>query len=297
MLPVSVSVDKDVTWSSSDDKIATVDDKGNVTGVVAGTAKITATTKNGKVSATCEVTVQEAGSTTLYGYVTSSTNDASLKGSWVSFSPDDPSNLTKVTAGAEVACAANADGVVYAYLKGGKQLVKIDFANKNYEYVNVGSAGKNAIRTLAYDAKKNKLYGASTLKMFEIDMTTGKQTALSTSMYFGLGAGNMLNSMAADKDGNVYGLMSLGALCRLDPTTGTGGFVISRTAAIDGNPSTVANNSMCFDKSGTLYWASSTSSAIGQNVLKTIDPDSGKLREKIGAVGDGKVKIVGIFAE
>lgn len=297
VLPVSVSVDKDVTWSSSNDKIATVDDKGNVTGVAAGTAKITATTKNGKVSATCEVNVKEAGSTTLYGYVTSSTNDASIKNSWVSFSPDDPSNLTKMTAGAEVACAANADGMVYAYLKGGKQLVKIDFANKNYQYVKVGSAGTNGIRALAYDAKKNKLYGASTLKMFEIDMTTGQQTALSTSMYFGLGAGNMLNSMAADRNGNVYGLMGLGALCRLDSTTGMGEYVINKSAEIDGKPSTTANNSMCFDKSGTLYWASSTSSTIGQNVLKTIDPHSGKLRERIGAIGDGKVKIVGIFAE
>ena len=107
----------------------------------------------------------------------------------------------------------------------------------------------------------------------------------------------MLNSMAADRNGNVYGLMGLGALCRLDSTTGMGEYVINKSAEIDGKPSTTANNSMCFDKSGTLYWASSTSSTIGQNVLKTIDPDSGKLRERIGAIGDGKVKIVGIFAE
>ena len=133
--------------------------------------------------------------------------------------------------------------------------------------------------------------------MFEIDMTTGKQTALSTSMYFGLGAGNMLNSMAADKEGNIYGLMSLGALCRLDPTDGTGEYVVNKDAAVDGKPSTVANNSMTFDGSGSLYWASSTSTTIGQNVLKTIDPASGKLIERTGAIGDGKVRICSIFAE
>ena len=297
VLPLSVSVDKSVTWSSDNEAIAKVDDEGNVTGVAAGTAKVKAATKNGKVSAECEVTVSGADSATLYGYVTSSTNDTTIKGSWVSFSPDDPSALTKVASGSEVVCAANANGVVYAYLKGGKQLVKIDFGSKNYKYVNVGSAGTNIIRALAYDSKRGKLYGASTLKMFEIDMTTGKQTALSTSMYFGLGAGNMLNSMAADKEGNIYGLMSLGALCRLDPTDGTGEYVVNKDAAVDGKPSTVANNSMTFDGSGSLYWASSTSTTIGQNVLKTIDPASGKLIERTGAIGDGKVKICSIFAE
>ncbi len=297
VLPLSVSVDKSVTWSSDNEAIAKVDDEGNVTGMAAGTAKVKAMTKNGKVSAECEVTVSGADSATLYGYVTSSTNDTTIKGSWVSLSPEDPSALTKVAEGSEVVCAANANGVVYAYLKGGKQLVKIDFGSKNYEYVNVGSAGTNIIRALAYDSKRGKLYGASTLKMFEIDMTTGKQTALSTSMYFGLGAGNMLNSMAADKEGNVYGLMSLGALCRLDPTDGTGEFVVSRTSAVDGSPSTAVNNSMTFDGSGNLYWASSTSSTIGQNVLKTIDPASGKLIERAGAIGDGKVRICSIFAE
>lgn len=298
VLPVSVSVDKDVTWSSSDEKIATVDDSGKVTGVAAGTALIKAMTKNGKVSASCEVTVREAGdAATLYGYVTASTGDTSLKGNWVSFSADDPSSLTKVAAGAEVACAANADGVVYAYLKGGRQLVKINFKGEHYKYENVGAAGANVIRTLAYDKKKNKLYGATALKLFEIDMTTGKQTALNSSMYFGLGSGNMLNSIAADQNGNVYGLMGLGALCTLDPTTGTGAFVIDKNAAVDGKPSTVANNSMCFDKNDILFWASSTSSSIGQNVLKTIDAKTGKLIERRGAIGDGKVKIVGIFAE
>ena len=54
--------DKTVAWSSSDDKVATVDENGKVTAVGKGTATITATTngtnKDGeKVTATCEVTV------------------------------------------------------------------------------------------------------------------------------------------------------------------------------------------------------------------------------------------------
>jgi len=51
------ATDKDVTWSSSDDAVATVDNSGKVTAVADGTAIITATTKDGKQSATCTVIV------------------------------------------------------------------------------------------------------------------------------------------------------------------------------------------------------------------------------------------------
>lgn len=47
---------KDVTWSSSDNAVASVDNTGKVTAVAEGTANITATTKEGK-TATCTVIV------------------------------------------------------------------------------------------------------------------------------------------------------------------------------------------------------------------------------------------------
>lgn len=50
------ATDKSVTWSSSDEVVATVDANGLVTGVAAGSATITATTANG-LKATCAVTV------------------------------------------------------------------------------------------------------------------------------------------------------------------------------------------------------------------------------------------------
>ena len=65
VLPAEAT-DKSVTWSSSDEAVATVTD-GVVTAVAAGTATITATATNGTAdtsddfSATCEVTVSPAG--------------------------------------------------------------------------------------------------------------------------------------------------------------------------------------------------------------------------------------------
>jgi len=62
------STDAGVTWETSDKKVATVDEKGVVTGVAPGSATITATTKEknaeGKqITATCVVTVNSNAST------------------------------------------------------------------------------------------------------------------------------------------------------------------------------------------------------------------------------------------
>jgi len=56
----SDSVSKNVTWTSSDEKVATVDNNGKVTAVANGTAIITVTTEGGSFKATCNVTVVTA---------------------------------------------------------------------------------------------------------------------------------------------------------------------------------------------------------------------------------------------
>lgn len=56
VIPYTAS-NQGVTWSSSDESVATVDSEGNVTGFKAGNATITVTTVDGGKTASCEVTV------------------------------------------------------------------------------------------------------------------------------------------------------------------------------------------------------------------------------------------------
>jgi len=53
----SDAANKEITWSSSNTSVATVDTNGNVKAIKAGTATITVTTKDGNYTATCKVTV------------------------------------------------------------------------------------------------------------------------------------------------------------------------------------------------------------------------------------------------
>ena len=53
------ATNKNVTWSSSNGAVATVDSEGKVTANAAGTATITVTTEDGNKTATCKVTVTE----------------------------------------------------------------------------------------------------------------------------------------------------------------------------------------------------------------------------------------------
>ena len=54
------ATNKNVTWSSNNASVATVDQNGKVTGVAEGTATITVTTADGSKTATCSVTVEKS---------------------------------------------------------------------------------------------------------------------------------------------------------------------------------------------------------------------------------------------
>ncbi len=72
----STATNKNITWKSSNTSVATVNSSGTVTAVANGTATITVTTADGGYTATCEITVDIASSTTVA--VTGVTLDKSM---------------------------------------------------------------------------------------------------------------------------------------------------------------------------------------------------------------------------
>ena len=95
VLPAEAT-DKSVTWSSSDEAVATVTD-GVVTAVAAGTATITVTTTDGAKTATCAVTVAAPAASTYTVTLKEGTEDAT---SWT-IAPAE-ATTTGVAAGTEV---------------------------------------------------------------------------------------------------------------------------------------------------------------------------------------------------
>jgi hypothetical protein len=65
----SNATNKTVTWTSSNNAVATVSSTGLVTGIAAGTATITVTTQDGALTATSAITVTSGGGTKLTGAV------------------------------------------------------------------------------------------------------------------------------------------------------------------------------------------------------------------------------------
>ena len=90
------ATDKSVTWSSSNEAVATVTD-GVVTAVAAGEATITVTTTDGAKTATCAVTVAAPAASTYTVTLKEGTDDAT---SWT-IVPDE-ATTTGVAAGTEV---------------------------------------------------------------------------------------------------------------------------------------------------------------------------------------------------
>lgn len=81
-----------VSWTSSDETVATVDENGNVTAIAAGTATITVTTEDGGFTATCTVTVKaksvpvdKSALEALYMELKDTANDGYTDETWNAF--------------------------------------------------------------------------------------------------------------------------------------------------------------------------------------------------------------------
>ena len=127
------SSNKNVTWTSSNPKIATVGSTGKVTAVSAGTSTITATTEDGNKTASCSITVNNSvikvasvnlnkttdtlivGATDTLLATVNPTNAANKNVTWTSSNPKiatvgSTGKVTAVSAGTSTITATTEDG-------------------------------------------------------------------------------------------------------------------------------------------------------------------------------------------
>ena len=111
--PSDANTGKAITWSSSNEAVATVDASGKVTGVAAGTATITATSEGGVATASCTVTVQAIAVTGVtLNKTTITINKGATETLTATVSPSNATNQAVTWSSSNAAVATVTNGIV-----------------------------------------------------------------------------------------------------------------------------------------------------------------------------------------
>lgn len=282
VLPAN-TFNKEVTFTSSDEGIATVNENGLVYGVAVGNAVITIETVDGGAAAECNVTVTEGlPPVVLYG---------SMGGNFMTFTDLSPNFTTVIDLnGLTIAAAEFAGGVVYGF-NTSKQFFKMDFASKE---VTMGAeAGNITIRDMAYDHSTQTLYALgineeNVRTLYTVDRLSGTLTAVAPVV---CGSATPA-ALAISTDGTAYTLTeSYGSDSRLytvDLATGVGTLVGTTGLGLK------REQSLAFDhNTGRLYWGRFSDYDV--TGLTIVDPRTAAVTE-CGVIGNGG-SIVGMFIE
>ena len=275
LLPWNALVTQDVVWTSSNQKVATVDQQGNVTAVGKGTATITAT--YGDLSVKCKIrSVNVSGNLFAYNYYSGDTY-----GDWIDI---DLSTMTSESLYASpvdfiVADYNGHDGCLYGYDEVG-QCYRFDPVTG--ECAPIGPATGAILTDMAYDYSSGLMYAMS------YDQMNGVTVIHYVNMNTGalIKAGDVydaLMTLACDTKGTLYAISSDGVLYSLKRVEGTGGGGGGIAPMADDTDSTeevyyyynqtklmevpVAElfygQSMCYDhNNGVILWANPETSCI-----------------------------------
>ncbi len=306
-----LTLDAEITWTSSDEDVATVDEDGVITGVAQGKATITVTAAYGDVTktATCEVAVLNADAAFLTYNAT--------QGGWAAISRADATVVTPLTTGetAAVAAITDVDGVVYGY-DVDNNLFTLDTAT--YLRTEIGAVDTEAhitaylsmmgydedqianelslyafeIRDLAYDAANNRLLALGNVYdaewgeinygngIYQVNLETGALELLYTfqDIYY-------VMAIAADAEGNVYYYNAYNDYyTKLDLTTGATTYLVTLQSQSQYG-SYEHDHSLYYDElTGMLYHLFTGNGNFYR--MFTVDPATGALTMASEYVGE-----------
>ena len=271
----------DVTWTSSDASVATVED-GQVVGIADGTAVITASA--GDMTAECAVTVVEIGGHFYaYNYYSGDQNYGYMID--VNMATMNYSLVGSPAADFMVGDYNGHDGYFYGYTDGG-QFWRMDMSTG--ETVALGDPITAPPADMAYDYSTGFLYaltqdyntGATTLSA--VDLNNGKLITLGVLEY------NFLMTLACDLEGNLYALDYAGNMLQLFVEDGyiTAELILEEIISLN------YMQSMCYDHSNdVIIWACPENSQIYWVDVKAEEPYAIPLGDPTGA----GFQFVGLF--
>ncbi len=160
----SNATNKNVTWSSSNTAVATVDNNGLVTAVAAGSAKVTVTTKDGSYTAQATITVTE---------VEEETEDETT--SEIKFSPSDFSSSYST------ATLTKGDYTFYSYYIARYSTSYLRFY-KSYGYIQ-NSVAINGLKSITLETYGSKKFSGTLYSGTTAGATTHSQTVSNGNTY------------------------------------------------------------------------------------------------------------------
>lgn len=265
------TADPSVTWSSSDESVAAVDENGLVTGVSAGEAVITVTSVDGGHTDACSVRVTDDPTTFLAFRLYAMSGPY---GDYISFTDVDPGSVQSKWQGTfELYGSEYVNGVLYGSDYINNRFVTIDV--ETGEMTPIGFC-PYAFTGLSYDYEAEVMYGisyanGSNQTIFAIDTDTAELTEICTVRGY-----TQFYAFTHARNGNFYGINGSGELCIIDDH----GFVEVVGATPYSNVFSI--QSMTYDyKSDSIYWANAPSGE-----LIKLDPETAEC-VSLGVIGEG----------
>ena len=166
----SNALDTSLTWSSSDDSIATVDETGLVTGIAAGEVVITVTSNQTGVTNQCAITVVELNGEQSVAYTVSAKSDSLIK-----FNPALPAQtaevVTAMSGGGNIKAMTAGDGCIYYITDENYSYYLYRFDLLTQQVSPMGQLYLFGIPSgLAYDPVNNLIYATSGFYIFQFDL-------------------------------------------------------------------------------------------------------------------------------